>query len=96
VPHFVHQIWCDLQFAGDVIDASWPKLDASALQTDVIELMVQVNGKLRSKISMSVDADENTIRKTALADPNVERFLEGKKLAKVIIVPKRLVNVVVK
>lgn len=96
VPHFVHQIWRDLQFVGDVIDVSWPKVDTSALQTDVIELMVQVNGKLRAKIAVAVAADENTIRKTALADPNVERFLEGKKLAKVIIVPKRLVNVVVK
>ncbi len=78
-----------------IVDAPWPRPDASALAQDTIELVVQVNGKLRSQVQVPVDADEAAIRAAALADANVQRFVEGKPVRKVIVVKGRLVNVVV-
>ncbi len=70
-------------------------MDEAALVKDSVELIVQVNGKLRGKISVSNDADDDAIRDTALLEPNVKAHVEGKTVRKVIIVPGRLVNMVV-
>ncbi len=75
--------------------SGWPVCDESALVTEEISLVVQVNGKVRGKITVSVDADEQTIEVEALSESNVQRFIEGKQLRKVIIVPGRLINIVV-
>ena len=75
--------------------ASWPKVDDSALEQDSLQMVIQVNGKLRSKIMVPVAADKQAIEKMALADETIQRYVEGKTIRKVIVVPKKLVNIVV-
>lgn len=94
-PHIIHTLWRECGFSGDVIDAPWPHADTQALQMDTLELVVQVNGKLRGHISVAADATEEAIKTSALQDANVQRNLEGKAVKKIIIVPKRLVNIVI-
>lgn len=94
-PHICHELWQVLGHDEAVVDIEWPKVDESALVQDKVELMVQVNGKLRSKVSVSADADNKTIETLALSDENVQRFTDGKEVRKVIVVPGRLVNIVV-
>jgi leucyl-tRNA synthetase len=96
VPHVTHALWQGLGCEGDVLDAAWPQPDADAMVQDTIELVVQVNGKVRGKISVAADAAKDDVEKAALADVKVQKFTEGKNVVKVIVVPGRLVNVVVK
>ena len=93
-PHICHQLWHMLGHQEAVIDAPWPLVDESALIQDEITLIVQVNGKLRSKIRAKVDDDQSAIEKMALAEDNVRRFVDGKKVHKVIVVPNKLINIV--
>ena len=95
-PHISHVLWRDLGYGDDVLNASWPVVDESALVRDTIELVVQVNGKLRSKVSVPAAADKAAAEAAAMADENVQRFIEDKEIAKVIVVPGKLVNIVVK
>jgi leucyl-tRNA synthetase len=95
-PHVTHVLWNELGFAkahGDILDAPWPQVDAAALEQAEIELMIQVNGKLRGSIKVAKEADKATIEAAALANENVKKFLEGAP-KKVIIVPGKLVNIV--
>ncbi|MDR5903060.1 leucine--tRNA ligase [Halomonas icarae] len=94
-PHACHALWAALGHAEPVIDASWPALDESALARDTIELVVQVNGKLRARIEVPADADKATAEAAAFASDNVQRHTEGKTVRKVIVVPGKLVNIVV-
>ena len=94
VPHFSHAMWQALGHQEAVIDAAWPQADESALVQDSIELMVQVNGKLRSKIKVAADADKETIETIAQQDENVQSHIDGKTVRKIIVVPGRLVNIV--
>ncbi|MGD8559037.1 MAG: leucine--tRNA ligase [Gammaproteobacteria bacterium] len=96
VPHVTHSIWQALGCSGDILDAPWPMPDADAMVKDTVELVVQVNGKLRGKIAVPADADKEKIEQLATEDDNVQRHLEGKNIVKVIVVPGRLVNIVVK
>ncbi|MDH3747049.1 MAG: leucine--tRNA ligase [Gammaproteobacteria bacterium] len=95
VPHICDALWQALGHATPLVDQPWPAVDEAALERDLIELVVQVNGKLRGKISMAADAHKDAIIEQALADPNVQRFIAGKNVRKAIVVPGRLVNVVV-
>lgn len=95
VPHACHALWNALGHRGAVVDAAWPETDEQALERDTIELVVQVNGKLRARIHVPADADEAQVRTVALDDGNVQRFIEGKPVRKFIYVRGRLVNVVV-
>ena len=95
VPHICQEIWQALGHAEAVVDCAWPVVDTTALVRDSIELVVQVKGKMRGKVSVAADADEDTIREAALREPNVQKHIEGQTLRKVIIVPGRLVNLVV-
>ena len=95
VPHICHQLWLDLGHQEAVVSASWPQVDATALEQDTLELVLQVNGKLRSKMSVSVNASKEEIEAMALNDEQVKRFIEDKPIKKVIVVPKKLVNIVV-
>ncbi|MGB7289322.1 MAG: leucine--tRNA ligase [Candidatus Macondimonas sp.] len=95
VPHISQALWEALGHDGLVMDAPWPVADESALQQDELELVVQVNGKLRGQIRVPVDADREAVGRAALAEPNVQRFLEGATVRKLIVVPGKLVNVVV-
>lgn len=94
-PHICHQLWKTLGHQEAVIDATWPKIDEAALKQDKIELMIQVNGKLRSKISVAADADQEAVEALAFADENVQKFTQDKDVRKVILVPGRLLNIVV-
>jgi len=96
-PHIAHQLWQDLGFAaelGDLLDAPWPAVDEAALVQDEIELMLQVNGKLRGSVKVPAAADKAAIEAAALANPEFIKFSEGRPPKKVVIVPGRLVNIV--
>ena len=98
VPHTTWALWNELGFAaafGDLIDAPWPQVDAAALQQDEIELVLQINGKLRGKLVVPAAAERNTIEAAARAHQEVDKHAGGKPIKKVIVVPGRLVNVVV-
>ena len=95
-PHITHVLWQELGFHvafGDILDAPWPQVDPAALEQAEIELVVQVNGKLRGSVKVSKDADKAAIEAAALANENVKKFVEGAP-KKVIIVPGKLVNIV--
>jgi len=97
-PHITHALWGELGFTarfGDLLDAPWPEVDEAALQQDEIEVVVQVGGKLRGRVTIPADADETVARDAALADANVQKFVDGKPVRKVIYVPGKLVNLVV-
>ena len=98
-PHITHALWNELgyaaEFSAEVIDAPWPQPDPAALATDEIELVVQVNGKLRASIRVPASADKRAIEQAAIADANVQKFVAGQAVKRVIVVPGKLVNVVV-
>ncbi len=94
IPHVTQQLWYELGHDELLADTKWPLCDESALQRDEIELVVQVNGKLRSKIIVAANADKNTIETMALTDEKIMTNIEGKTVRKVIVVPGRLVNIV--
>ena len=94
VPHITHQLWKELKLAGTIEDALWPIADESALVEDEKLIIVQVNGKLRGKITVAADCPQDQVEQTALADENVVRFTDGKTIRKVIYVPGKLVNIV--
>jgi len=95
VPHVCHELWHALGHESAPVDEAWPEFDQSALAQDMVEIVVQVNGKLRGRISVAADADSDSISEIALADANVKRFVADKTIRKTIVVPGRLVNVVV-
>jgi len=95
VPHICHALWQQLGHKSALIDQRWPKFDESALELDLIEIVVQVNGKLRGRVSVAADAAKDVVEAAALADENVQRFIADKEIRKIIVVPGRLVNIVV-
>ncbi len=95
VPHIAEALWSELGGHGSVVNAAWPQLDETALVRSSMEIVLQVNGKLRSRIRIDVGADREQITALALADENVRRFVGDKPVRKVVVVPERLVNIVV-
>jgi len=95
VPHICHQLWLDLGHQEAVLGVSWPQVDEAALAQDFLELVIQVNGKLRGKIAVPASAAADEIQAAALQDAQVERFIEGKPVKKVIVVPGKLINIVI-
>jgi len=98
VPHTAWALWRDLGYAkefGDLLDARWPEVDEAALAQDAIELVLQVNGKVRGKVVVPSTADRAAIEAAARASPEVAKHANGAPAKKVIVVPGRLVNVVV-
>ena len=93
VPHITYRLW-HLLVGDDILDAPWPSVDESALVRDELEIVVQVNGKVRAKMSVPASADKAALEAAALAEENVQRFIEGNTVRKVIVVPGKLVNVV--
>ncbi|MBM7424695.1 leucine--tRNA ligase [Spongiibacter marinus] len=94
VPHISHELWQQLGHSEAVIDASWPTVDESALVRSSIEMVIQVNGKVRAKMEVPADADAETIKAMAKAQENVQKFIDGLTIRKEIVVPKKLVNIV--
>jgi leucyl-tRNA synthetase len=95
VPHITDALWIALGHDEEIINSEWPKSDPEALEQSTIEMVIQVNGKLRSKISVDKNADKEKIEALAIEDENVKRHTEGKTIRKVIVIPGRLVNIVV-
>ena len=95
MPHLAESGWAKLGGAGLVAEQPWPEADLSVLISDVMVLPVQINGKKRAEISVPKDADNAMIEAAVLAEPQVEKFLDGKSIKKTIIVPGRIVNLVI-
>lgn len=95
IPHVCHCLWQQLGYSGDIADAQWPQVDESARERQQLELVVQVNGKVRGKVSVAADISKADAEAAALANDNVARFVDGKPVRKVIVVPGKLVNIVV-
>jgi len=95
VPHIAHELWGALGHSSAIADQRWPEADEKALTADNVQIVVQVNGKLRAKIQVSAEADKEAVEAAALNDEHVQRFVEGKQPRKVIVVPGKLVNIVV-
>jgi leucyl-tRNA synthetase len=95
-PHVCEEMWRRLGHEGGLVKEAWPLVDADAIREDSVELAVQVNGKVRGKITVARGAGEDEIRRQALAEPRVAEELDGKQLAKLIVVPGRLVSLVVR
>jgi len=93
-PHIAQKLWAELGYGDDILTAPWPEVDEQALVKDSIELVVQVNGKVRGKVEVPAGADNAAIEEAALADEKVQSFIDGKTIRKIIVVPGRLVNVV--
>ena len=95
-PHIGEELWTMIGKEGSVFNISWPSYDESALVQDEVEVIVQVNGKLRAKVSMDANISREDMEKVAMEDAKVQAAIEGKDVVKVIAVPKKLVNIVVK
>jgi len=97
-PHLTHHLWQALGYAkvfGELLDAPWPQVDPSALVQDEIELVLQINGKLRGAIQVPAQADKAAIEQIALASEAVQKHAQGASAKKIVVVPGRLVNIVV-
>jgi leucyl-tRNA synthetase len=93
-PHLSHVLWNQLDNQGDVVDAKWPEADPNALVEESKLIIVQVNGKLRARITVAADAEQATVQAIALADENVTKFTQDATIRKVIYVPGKLLNIV--
>jgi leucyl-tRNA synthetase len=95
-PYLAHELWEMLGEKGNLLKTPWPKFDAELAKEEELEIPVQVNGKLRSRVVVPADATEETVLERALADERVRAFIAGKQIVKEIYVPGKLVNIVVK
>jgi leucyl-tRNA synthetase len=95
VPHLCEELWMQLGKSDSVLRSPWPEYDESALEKDELLIVVQVNGKLRGRFAAPVDAAEETLKQMALADPGAQKFIADKDIRKIIVVRKKLVNIVV-
>ena len=96
VPHVCEELWSRMGNAESILRASWPVADPAALVRETIELVVQVNGKVRARVSVAADASEETVKAAVFADERVKHHIKDKQVLKTVIVPGRLVNIVVK
>ncbi|MAZ86627.1 MAG: leucine--tRNA ligase [Cellvibrionaceae bacterium] len=96
VPHISHELWKTLGNGDQIIDAPWPQVDEAALVKTSIQMVVQINGKVRAKLEFAADADENSIIEIAKNDVNVQKFLDGKEIKMCKVIPGKLVTFAVK
>jgi len=93
-PHLVGYLWDQLKFVGNSLDAQWPMIDQEALKQDFLDVVVQVNGKVRGKVGIPANTDEVTIKNLVLANDNISKSIGGAEIKKIIIVPNKLVSIV--
>ncbi len=93
-PHITHQLWLDLQYKGIILDATWPRPSPMVFKVETIELVVQINGKLRGRIRVANDADQAVIEETLKEDKKIQQSLADQSIKRIIIVPGKLVNIV--
>jgi leucyl-tRNA synthetase len=95
VPHIAEELWAALGYSQSILLAPWPIWREDAIERDEALIVVQVNGKLRSRITAEVDCDDETLKQMALADENVQKFVQERPVRKIIVVKNKLVNLVV-
>jgi leucyl-tRNA synthetase len=95
-PYLAEELWEQLGRKGPVFRQPWPVYDEQLAKEDAADVVLQVNGKVRGRLSVAFGTSEDELKKLALADPKVQPFLEGKQVVKVVVVPDKLVNIVVK
>src|SRR6202011_3943587 len=94
-PHLSSELWENLKLRGEITAQSWPSYDEKLLVEDEVEIVIQVNGKVRDRIKMSIQASEEEIKNAALTLPKIQELTTGKQIGKVIVIPKKLVNIVI-
>ena len=95
-PHIAEEMWERMGNPGTTHQTAWPEYREEYLRTDEIEIVVQVNGKVRQKLSVPSGIDEESLKEKSLGDPRIQEWTDGKEIKKVIVVPKKLINIVVK
>jgi leucyl-tRNA synthetase len=95
-PHIAEEMWEQMGHTGAIHQARWPEYNEEFLKADEIEIVVQVNGKVRQKLSVPAGIDDESLKTQSLGDPRVQEWTNGKEVKKVIVVPKKLINIVVK
>lgn len=95
-PHITEELWEEMDMDGYLHDAVWPKYDESKTKDEVIQMPIQVNGKVRGTIEVNVDESQDSIREKALKDDNISKFIEGKDIVKEIFIQGKIYNIVVK
>ena len=95
VPHIAEEMWEELGFKKSIFTFSWPTYSQSIAKADVVTLAIQVNGKLRETLEVPADIAEEELKQLVLENPRIQKYIGGKEIRKMIVVPKRLVNVVV-
>jgi leucyl-tRNA synthetase len=93
-PHLAEELWRALGHRDTLAYEHWPRYDEALTRAEEIEVPVQVNGKLRSRVMVPADADEEVLKAAAVADPRIQELMQGKRIKKAIVVPKKLVNLV--
>ncbi len=96
MPHLAEELWSHFHESDTITYQPWPKYDPAALQSSTIEMMVQVNGKLRAKLQVEKDSDRDALQKMALENEHVKKFVDGKDIKRVIVVPNKIINIVAK
>jgi len=96
IPHVCHHLWFLLGGKNAIVDSSWPVVDESALVQENVQVIAQVNGKLRAKLIVPLNSDNEAVQDLALSDEKIEKFTKDKQIIKVIVVPNKLINIVVK
>ena len=96
IPHVCHHLWFLLGGKNAIVDSSWPVVDESALVQENVQVIAQVNGKLRAKLMVPLNSDNEAVQDLALSDEKIEKFTKGKQIIKVIVIPNKLINVVVR
>lgn len=95
VPHFCAELWATLHHGASIDEEQWPKWDEAATKEDEITIVIQVNGKVRSRLQVSADIDKESLQELALADENAQKFIAEKAIKKIIVIQKKLVNIVI-
>jgi leucyl-tRNA synthetase len=93
-PHLSSELWEKLKLPGQITEQPWPGFDERFLVEDEVEIVIQVNGKVRDRMKMSIQASEEEIKNAALALPKIRELAAGKQIHKVVVIPKKLVNIV--
>ena len=96
MPHMAEELWSHFHESDTITYQPWPTYDESKLIEKNVEVIVQVNGKVRAKLQVPKDDDKDDVQKQALADEHVQKFVDGKDIKKVIVIPNKIVNIVVK
>jgi leucyl-tRNA synthetase len=94
-PHLSSELWENLKLPGQITEQPWPGYDEQFLVEDEVEIVIQVNGKVRDRMMMSINATEDEMKAAAQANPKIRELVSGKTVRKVVVVPKKLVNIVV-